>query len=29
VRRFAKDAGFASVEVLRIEHLFFRFYLLQ
>jgi hypothetical protein len=27
VRAYAKEAGFTSVEVLPIEHLFFRFYL--
>ncbi len=29
VRRHAKEAGFSSVEVLPIEHLFFRFYRLR
>lgn len=29
VRRYAKEAGFTSVEVLPIEHLFFRFYRLR
>jgi 2-polyprenyl-3-methyl-5-hydroxy-6-metoxy-1,4-benzoquinol methylase len=29
VRRYAAEAGFASVEVLPIEHLFFRFYRLR
>jgi hypothetical protein len=29
VRRYAKEAGFTSLEVLPIEHDFFRFYRLQ
>jgi hypothetical protein len=29
VRRYATEAGFTTVEVLPIEHLFFRFYRLS
>jgi hypothetical protein len=29
VRRYSAEAGFTSVEVLPIEHLFFRFYRLR
>ena len=28
LRAYAKDAGFSSVEILPVDHLFFRFYLL-